>query len=151
MPRKIYLPFFIILILSLFSACKELYKFSVVQSGNDILFDIEDIDTKNIQFMLYDISVAKKACNESSCVTWELVRFENATIVSAENVVTLPIIYGQKFSGMEIRQAMKPKSNGEYVVGATFAIIEDNKIVGSKLVSGSFVIEESNNTFRLVE
>ncbi len=149
--RKTHLAILIFLVLPLFSGCKELYKFSVIQSGNDILFNIADIETQNIQFMLYDISVAKKGCRESSCVTWELVRSENSTGVSAENIVHLPVKYGQKFSGMETRQAMIPISTGEFVVGATFTVIKDKKIVGSKLVSGSFTIEGSNDNFRLIK
>jgi len=148
--NKKFLTLPIILILILVGACKALYNFSVLQSGEEILFDIVDADTKSVQFMLYDISVAKKGCKDSSCVTWELVRMADKTKATSDNKIKLPIKYGQIFSNMEIRQSAKPLSTGDYVVGATFAIIKHNKIVGSKIVSGSFKISTANSHFKLL-
>ncbi len=83
--------------------------------------------------MIYDISVAKKGCVDSSCITWELVRSKSKTSVLADDIVGLPIKYGKKIANMEIRQPIKSISTGEFVISATFAI------------------EGSNNYFKLID
>ena len=136
----LFINLFLITVLALISACKQLNEFVVAQSENDILFTVEDVEAGKEQLMLYDISVAKKKCTDSSCVVWEIVRSAEKTHITPENIVDSTIKYGQQFANMEIRQAAKSLTAGEYVVGATFAVISDNKIVGSKLMSGSFKI-----------
>lgn len=150
MPLFLINLFFVLILLS-FSACNELYEFSITQSGNDILFTVKDIDTKKNQLMLYDIAVAKNKCKDSSCTVWYLVRHMDKTDVMPENIVGVTIKYGQEFTNMEVRQLAKALTNGEYRIGATFGIVHNNKLVDSKLVSGSFkILTDRTGNIKLV-
>lgn len=143
---------FFALTLALFSACNELYEFTVTQSGKDILFTLKDVDLGRDRLMLYDISVANKKCTEPSCVAWELVRHvedADTTKINSENTVSATIKYGQEFANMEIRHPAAPLTAGSYVIGATFAVIRNNKIVATKLVSGSFKLAVEDNNIVL--
>ena len=151
MKRQLLFYLFFVLVFLLVSGCNQLDEFSIAQSGNDILFSINNIDPKKDHLMLYDISVARKNCTGFSCVVWELVRFAKKTNIEPENIISLPIKYGQELANMEVRQSVKSLTTGEYVVGATLVIIHDKQIIGSKLVSGSFKISTDGNSTKLVE
>lgn len=137
--------FLFILVSVFFFGCREVYEFDTLIVSNELNFSINEIDDiKDKHLMLYDISVAKQHC-KSDCTMWELVREQNKLEVSSENYLSLPIKYGQAIANTQEKVAPKPVDSGEYVISATIAVIENEKIEYSRIVHGSFTVDISQD------
>ena len=134
-----------ILVFTLLVGCREVYTFDTAIVNNQLNFSINEFsEVKDKHLMLYDISVVKQNC-KSDCTIWELVREQNKLEMSNDNYLSFPIEYGKAIKNTQETVAPKPVGSGEYVLSATIAVIDKEKIEFSRLVHGNFKVEKSED------
>ena len=134
------------IIVSVTTGCQKFSTIKIEQKDNQLAFNFSDIgETKNSQYILYDIAVSRNNCTAENCVYWEIVRdqayFDNLQYSLHSNT----ILYGSKPDVMKATTPPRPLSSGEYSVAASVGIVENAEFKQSLKIFQNFKLTISNN------
>lgn len=144
------------LLLSIFvfvtTGCHKFSTIKIEQKDKHLAFNFSEIgETKNSQYILYDIAVSRNNCTAENCVYWEIVRDQAYFDSFQYSLHSNTILYGSKPDAMKVTTPPKPLSSGEYSVAASVSIMENYKLMKSVKIFQNFKLTISNNKDLYIE
>ena len=137
--------------LVLSTACREAAPLTVEMQLGKLIYTFTP-QASNQKILIQDIVVRKKQC-EQSCLVWMLVnKVGDEREATADALLINSIVYGATLQGMASRIPPTSLKIGEYTVGGTVAIIEDDVVIKSKVFSVDYaLIQNDNDQFEVIQ
>ena len=140
-------------VMVLAAACKEHGEIIVSQNKNKISFSLTNLDTSGAgtnSYLLYSIGVTRIDC-ERDCIMWEMMR-DKKYYDSYEHALTSAIFeYGFKPEAMYNLVEPVALTAGKYTVIVNAALLKNNKLIRSNVLSKQFALIKKGDRFLLAE
>jgi len=142
MVKKLIYAFLLCICVSGIHGCKKYYVIETIQRNGQLIFKSDEV-LKVCDGSIYVYSFGVGYMNEKEPrVAWRIVRKKRANMGDVSQ--DLPLRYGEKLPGFEIRVEPMKILPGEYNIGSDIACYS-GKDIRSLTVFGNFTIDATNN------
>lgn len=140
------------IVISITTGCQKFSHIKIEQKDNQLAFNFSDLsESKNSQYILYDIALSREACAADNCVHWEIVR-QDTYFDSLEHPIQNNILlYGSKPEAMKTTVSPKTLATGEYSIAASVGVLENTEFKKTIKVFQNFKLTVSDNKKLYIE